>query len=253
MMEKMPYEGKEVAYKLTGKGKPVLFIHGMLTDHSTTGKFVKEIAKNGFQVIQLDLPAHGGSTYWTRSMKKLIETIKDLITYLGLKRYDCIGHSMGAVIASQLAVSDPRMKKVVLVGPAISKGYASAFFLNVLLECLTEFDLSIPNIVRNFYTKNILPDYSKKVVDDRVAEVMRQRRGAFIGGFSWTMGVDVSENIRKLGKRCLIVAGRFDAVAPLKYAEAVAENLVVLERNHSNLKRKDFGEGKNNIFVRFLK
>jgi pimeloyl-ACP methyl ester carboxylesterase len=251
-MKKMAYESREIAYKIVGKGKPVLFIHGALTDHTTTGKFVDEVTRNGFQVILFDLPAHGKSTYWTGSQKKLITTLKDLITHLGINEYYCIGHSLGANIASELAVSDKRITKVILLTPVISKAFSSVFFIKTFLECLLELDVSLVNIAKVAYLKNWFPEYSERAVKKRVEEFKRQRREAFWAGPLWSRGINVGKNTRELGNRCLIIAARFDAVAPLKYAEAVANNLEVVDSNHSSVKREHFGKGKKNLFVKFL-
>ena len=251
-MKKWPYDGKEIAYELKGKGKPVLFLHGGLTDHTTTGKFVDEIARNGFKVILMDFPAHGQSTYWTPSPKKVVSMIMDFITHLGLTEYYCIGHSMGAIIASELAVRDKRIKKVILLVPVISKWHSFSFFLEIIFRCLLELDISFVNIAKQGYIKNWLPERPGKRIEGRVEEFRRQRREAFLAGPYWAREINVGKNIRRLGRMCLVIAARFDAVAPLKYAERVATNLEVLDRNHSSIRREDFGKGKSNLFVKFF-
>jgi pimeloyl-ACP methyl ester carboxylesterase len=252
-MRTMPYEEKKIAYDIKGKGKPVIFLHGGLTDHTTTGKFTDEIARNGFRVILPDLPAHGKSTYWTPSPKKVVEVIMELMTHLGIKEYDCIGHSMGSSLASELAVRDGRVKKVVLLTPVISGWHSIRFFSGVLLHALLELDLSMVNIAKLAYIRNWLPELPKKRVEERVEEFRRQRREAFWACLRWGGGMSVGKNIRRLGDRCLVIAARFDATAPLKYAEAAAANLEIIDRNHSSVRREDFGKGRNNLFVKFLR
>ncbi|MBR9681391.1 MAG: alpha/beta hydrolase [Candidatus Altiarchaeota archaeon] len=251
-MEKISYGDGEVAYKIVGKGRPVLFIHGMLTDHTTTGKFVNELIRSGFKLILLDLPGHGESTYWNRHVDKVVDSIHEVMKTLKLGKYYGIGHSMGTTLASELARVDSNMEKVVLITPTVSKKHTTKFFIDRFWEGVRDLDISLANLSRKIYIKNWWPEYSKVKIEKRIVEILEQDWRAFASGFLWGRTVDMARNIEELGDRCMVIAGTHDQIAPLKYVKLIAKNLEIVDCNHSSIRGKHLGKGKNNLFVKFF-
>ena len=50
-------------YRVTGKGDPVIFLHGFLENHSMWTDIAAEILDLGFKTIVVDLPCHGESRF----------------------------------------------------------------------------------------------------------------------------------------------------------------------------------------------
>jgi pimeloyl-ACP methyl ester carboxylesterase len=89
--------------------KPLLALHGWLDNANSFAMLAPQLAD--FHVIALDLTGHGKSS--RRSADATYQVYDDLpqvlgvVQQLGWDRFDLIGHSRGAIIASILAASFP--------------------------------------------------------------------------------------------------------------------------------------------------
>lgn len=89
-------EGRRLAWREAGTGRPVVLLHGFCEDSRIWQSFTPYLADAGFRVIAPDLPGFGHSEpFPQRSMADLAATIEQLIERLQLNRPVLIGHSMG--------------------------------------------------------------------------------------------------------------------------------------------------------------
>jgi pimeloyl-ACP methyl ester carboxylesterase len=103
MMEEgpMPYyvtdDHVRLYYETRGKGKPVIFIHGLTANHHHFKKQVPSLAGH-FQVITYDQRGHGDSDVPEHglTLRRLARDLRELIEYLGLEGVSLVGWSMGA-------------------------------------------------------------------------------------------------------------------------------------------------------------
>jgi pimeloyl-ACP methyl ester carboxylesterase len=102
-----------------GSGAPVLFLHsagGLLRDNP----FLDRLAQR-YHVLAPEWPGYGESTGEERLEDMLDFTLHgwDLVEALGLRRPHLVGHSMGGMIAAEMACVAPRdVGKLVLASPA---------------------------------------------------------------------------------------------------------------------------------------
>jgi pimeloyl-ACP methyl ester carboxylesterase len=89
-------------FKIIGKGKPVLFIHGFL--ESLTMWEVFDMNKFPFQSILIDLPGHGKSDFNNDfiSISDLALKLHDFLQKRGFETFDIVGHSLGGYVAIEL-------------------------------------------------------------------------------------------------------------------------------------------------------
>jgi pimeloyl-ACP methyl ester carboxylesterase len=113
-------------YAYTG-GKPfdaalptVVFLHGAEHDHSVWILQSRYLAHHGFGVLALDLPGHGRSAGPALDSVEAIATaVAQCLDAAGVEKPVLVGHSMGSLIALELAGKQPeRVAKLVLVGSA---------------------------------------------------------------------------------------------------------------------------------------
>ena len=113
-------------YCYTG-GKPfdaakptVVFIHGVLNDHSVWALQSRYMANHGWNVLAIDLPGHcksGGDAPAT--VEQGAEFIGALLAAAGVQRAALVGHSWGSLIAMEAAARlGDRISHLVLVGTA---------------------------------------------------------------------------------------------------------------------------------------
>ena len=114
------------AYAYTG-GKPfdaakptLVFIHGVLNDHSVWILQTRYLAHHGFNVLAVDLPGHGRSGGDApASVEEAAEFIEALLDAAGVKQAGLIGHSWGSLIALETASRlKDRITHLALVGTA---------------------------------------------------------------------------------------------------------------------------------------
>lgn len=109
--------GLKYYYEITGKGEPLLLLHGGLFLIDMYVPLRAALAKN-HQVIAVDLHGHGRTALGNRQIS-LIDQGADmaaLIRSLGYSQVDVMGHSMGGGVAFQFAVQNPSMvRRLVLV------------------------------------------------------------------------------------------------------------------------------------------
>jgi pimeloyl-ACP methyl ester carboxylesterase len=101
--------GPTLSYREWGRpdGAVVLLLHG-LTSSSASWRHVAPVLGERFRVIAPDARGHGDSE-WTRnySFEAMRDDVVGLLDALGILAAIVVGHSMGAVTAYQLAVTDP--------------------------------------------------------------------------------------------------------------------------------------------------
>jgi pimeloyl-ACP methyl ester carboxylesterase len=98
----------------------VIFIHGVLNDHSVWGLQTRYMANHGWNVLAIDLPGHCRSEGEApASVEQAADFIAALMDAVGLKRAALVGHSWGSLIALEAAARlKERISHLVLVGIA---------------------------------------------------------------------------------------------------------------------------------------
>jgi len=136
------------AYCYTG-GKPfdatkptVVFIHGVLNDHSVWILQSRYLAHHGYNVLAVDLPGHcrsGGEA--PASVEEAADFIVALLDAAGVGKAALVGHSWGSLIALEAAARlKERATHLVLVGTAYPMKVSPALLetsLNEPMKALT--------------------------------------------------------------------------------------------------------------------
>ena len=113
-------------YCYTG-GKPfdaakpsVVFIHGVLNDHSVWILQSRYLAHHGWNVLAVDLPGHCRSAGDpAATVEEAADFVVALLDAAGLAQAVLVGHSFGALVALEAVARAPaRVRQLVLVGVA---------------------------------------------------------------------------------------------------------------------------------------
>ncbi len=118
---------QQPAYVYTGgkdfdAAKPtVVFIHGAANDHSVWTMQARYVAHHGFNALAPDLPGHGATFADARtSIAAYADWLVAFLDTGGLSAATLAGHSMGSLIALDLAARYPaRVDKLVLIGASV--------------------------------------------------------------------------------------------------------------------------------------
>ncbi len=118
--------GNTSAYAYTG-GKTfdatlpcIVFVHGALHDHSVWTLLARWFAHHGHSVLAVDQPGHGRSTGAPlASVEAVADWLLALLDAAGVTQAALVGHSMGSLIALEVAARAPaRVSRLVMVGTA---------------------------------------------------------------------------------------------------------------------------------------
>ena len=86
----------------------VVFIHGVLNDHSVWILQSRYLAHHGWNVLAIDLPGHGKSGGEPpATVEAASATIVALLDALGVAQAALVGHSFGSLIALETAARAP--------------------------------------------------------------------------------------------------------------------------------------------------
>lgn len=109
-----------VYYEIHGHGEPLLFIHGLGSSSRDWEKQVNFFSTH-YKVITFDLRGHGKTDKPNEpyTVALFAQDTAQLIQTLGLQDVIIIGHSLGGMIAFQLALDFPQcVKRMVIVNSA---------------------------------------------------------------------------------------------------------------------------------------
>ena len=98
----------------------IVFLHGAQHDHSVWILQSRYLAHHGYGVLALDLPGHMRSEGpLPETVEAMADRIADALRSAGIGRFIAVGHSMGSLIALELAQRLPEtVRGVALVGAA---------------------------------------------------------------------------------------------------------------------------------------
>ncbi|HEX2968302.1 MAG TPA: alpha/beta hydrolase [Bacteroidales bacterium] len=91
--------GRKIWYTDSGKGFPVMLVHGYLESSEVWNGFSDRLSSE-FRVIAIDLPGHGRSEVYseTHSMELMAYIIRELLEKLGINKVFLTGHSLGGYV-----------------------------------------------------------------------------------------------------------------------------------------------------------
>jgi pimeloyl-ACP methyl ester carboxylesterase len=214
-----------IKYYQQGSGTPLVYLHGAGGLPAFTPDL--EVLSQHFSLIAPLHPGFGstGEEHLHADMLKLTLHTWDVLDALGISEPILIGHSMGGMLAAEMAAIEPgRVKKLVLVGATglWLDDCPTADFFAMRPEELVEAVFYDPQseLAKAFL---VLPQ------DQEAAnEVMIQRIKGFAaaGRFLWPLpDRGLRERLYRVKAPTLLLWGETDKIVPVRYARAFQELL----------------------------
>lgn len=222
------------AYVYTGGKKPVfeeikqkpvvVFIHGAQQDHSCWGLQSRWFAHHGFSVLVPDLPGHGRSAGEPLpSIEELADWVVALLDAVGVERAALVGHSMGSLVALEVAARFPgRVAKAALIGTSLPMPVSQA-----LLDATRDNEPKAVAMINVFsYSAssqiggNTVPGLWLLGMNKRLME--RQKKGVFhVDMKACNAYARTPESLSAIASPLLIVAGSQDRMTSPKAAKVL--------------------------------
>jgi len=122
MKKIIQYKGRKISYRVNGKGRPVLFVHGF-GEEANVWKDLTAHLKDRYLIIIPDLPGSGESELIPdMSIEGMAETLHEIVQAEKLHTCTLIGHSMGGYIT--LAFAEKYQNRLDAFGLFHSTSYA---------------------------------------------------------------------------------------------------------------------------------
>ena len=117
-MRQVERDGVALCYEEAGEGKPpVLLVHGWCCDHTYFAPQVEHFAQRGHRVVAVDLRGHGESDKPRQrySMQVFADDLAWMCERLDFAQPVVVGHSMGGIVAFDLAARYPGLTSAVVM------------------------------------------------------------------------------------------------------------------------------------------
>ena len=112
----VPTPGGAIATWREGEGPVVLMVHGWSAQHADLAAFVTPLVGAGYQVVSIDLPAHGQSEGELASVPDMARALQAVAAAIG-PIHGVIAHSVGCAATALALKKGMQALRVVLVAP----------------------------------------------------------------------------------------------------------------------------------------
>lgn len=238
--QKVSLAGINIVFVATGKGDPLLFLHGL-------GGSWKDWTANlpffpsSYQAMAIDFPGFGNSDKpeTDYSIEWLTEIVDHFLKERNLAQVNIVGHSMGALVALNLAAqSDSRINKLV-VADAVGIGDKAEFLSYALTKKImgpeSRFE-SIEGTLREEF-KAMIENFIKRQQPKTSKEFFQSIPRSPLTGKPFLpmtpavqlsasiIDFDIRPKLASIKQPILILWGGKDPIAPLKDASFLKSNI----------------------------
>jgi pimeloyl-ACP methyl ester carboxylesterase len=218
-----------VSYYDTGKGQPIVLLHGLGGHAAHWLQNIDGLVKAGHRVIAINLPGYGSSQPMlandaAQQLQNYASVVQAVVEKLALKKVLLAGHSMGGQIAMLIALQQPKwLEKLALAAPAgletftaqeasLLKQYATpAFFKQQDSATIAR------NVKTSFYN---MPASAAALIQERNS--MKSCAGfddyctTVSAGVAGMLGAPVVDELSQIRVPVLVLFGKQDASIPNK-------------------------------------
>ena len=232
-------DGVPVRYASTGRGKPLLLIHGLAGSWRWWQRNIA-VLREHYTLYLIDLPGFGSIRSHGRrfALQRAPEWVRSLIHALELDRPVLIGHSMGGAIALAFAARWPEeIDGAILAAPAVDLPHKNV--LSSLVSLLT----AAGRVQLRFYPTLVWDAM-------RTGPVMVLRTARTL------ISMDLTADLRQVRTPILLIWGRRDVLVPVTIGQmlrnAVPTSTLLVIENAGHVVMFDQPAEFNATVLRFL-
>ena len=224
----------EVYYELAGSGPPVLFIQGVGVAGGGWGSQVSDLAKD-FQTLVFDnrglgksIPCRGPIT-----IEAMAEDAWALMDAAGWESAHVVGHSMGGVIAQQLALDVPHRVRSLSLLCTFPRGKDAARVTPWVLWMTLRTRIGTRRMRRRAFLKMLFAEDDLRQAD---TDTLATKVGALVGRDLADSPPILMKQVRALSRHdisvrlgklvpipALVVSAEHDPIAPPRYGRRLAQ------------------------------
>lgn len=257
-------EGLKIFYEISGKGDPILLLHGNYMDSRIWQYQVFSLVAAGYKVITCDLRGSGKSDKPAHSFEPISDVML-LLNVLGLDKVTIIGSSTGGAVAIDYTLAYPdRVKSLVLAatylnGVYLPLGMMWRFLRNYNILLAKGEEKAVDVLIKDPYWQFLFPQHEYKEARRLLFDILRSP-----GNYcSWNPNLAIP--LKPIAKRrleqikvpVLIISGERDHSMYHRIASKLQSD-IPLAQSHlitdsSHLPFMDKPEEFNRLLLHFLK
>lgn len=227
-----------VSYLESGKGEPVLFLHGLNGNASSWQDQLMDLAPD-MKMIAWDAPGYGKSDGAGNTVEALARVAIEFArrVFAGAGPVNVVGHSMGGLVAMKMAVLEPALvKRLVLScthpGHGLGTDVGDNNRYRRRLEELRDLP---PEVYGERRATGMLPEGTSDAIFHKVAGIAAESRSEGVVNAAWAiLTEDLKPELASIQAQTLVITCDKDRVAPLEKAQPLLDKIprvqhVVLE------------------------
>ena len=210
----------EIRYRTAGTGPVVLYLHGNLGSSLWYEK-VMDLA--GFTTIAPDLPNFGTSdSTGDFSMAAYALAVKEFLVKLEISSTVLVGHSLGGVVAMEMAASNPELiRKLILLSPGPIEGLVTPKEYYPVIESYK----STRELLKKALS-TVVPSLNDPVLLDKLTDQAQlMHPDAFTSHPDELAAADYQRRLGRLSIPVLILRGELDMLITEDMARRTARHL----------------------------
>ncbi|NEV93031.1 alpha/beta hydrolase [Psychroflexus sp. YR1-1] len=227
------YKQTKIHYTASGKGEPIILLHGFLENSSMWKPLQKELSKT-HAVYALDLPGHGRTEAigYIHSMEDFAALVLAFTDFKKLKSFSLIGHSMGGYVALALAELKPgsgKMDKLILLNStSLADSETKQQERNRAITMIQKY----PEAFISMSVKHLfLPEDQKRLASEIDTAISQAKQCSQQGIINTLKGMrdrkGRTEVLKKLSDKSLILLGKEDKVIDFEKTKHLAKEMCV--------------------------
>ncbi len=245
----MPYEeinSIKIHYKITGKGYPVVLIHG-LSEDLEYWKYLTEYLKDYFKVISVDLRGHGkseeGEVEYTTEL--FADDIVNLLKKINIEKTNIIGFSLGGHVSLKINTKYPEIinKSILISTSARIRPDMEEGFKELEKRSHKGFDEFFDFIIYHVLPEDILKDSKEKLEIQKLELAKTRNINGIRKAVKSCKNYDVYDDLNKINNEVLIIYGEDDTIISKTAINELVNNI-------NNSKLITLKNTKHNVLIK---
>ena len=186
------------------------------------------LAQGGYRAVAIDLPGYGDSV-GTPDMDSMVQAVMDVAGHIGAARTVLLGHSMGGMVALELAARHPqRVQGLILTCTSASFGKADgAWQAQFIAERLAPLDagLGMAGMAKKLVPGLVSPQAPAAALQIAVDVMARVPEATYRTALRAIAGFDRRAALAQIAVPTLLLAAEHDRTAPPEVMQRMATRI----------------------------
>ena len=220
--------GVQLNYQKTGNGQPIIFVHGLSSSMELWTR-IDQTALNGKTIISYDLRGHGRSEKVSgpHNLEKHMSDLASLMEKLEIEKAQIVGHSLGAMIALELALQHPsKVSSLTLLSTtaAFPQETRNTFFEMAASASFGGME-SITDQLIDLSFRPIFHKTESKIVEAIRRSLLSNDAPSIVSAIRMVAKVDLRERLSSVSCPTQILVGSDDILTPLDLAKELVASI----------------------------